>query len=373
MSGVRFVTLGLILVFSTGTARAGDRAADAEAEMARADGYMAQHDWDAAIAHYNAARLLAPDRPGPYRGLGMAYYDADRCADAIPALEQYLEIKRERPWPRAVRALAECRDRTAPAPVEPPPEPRRALPEREVTPSAPPAALDPAIAESMRAARIEYQRNKIDVCGSGGNYEFCTVQGRITENELIRRFKKMTGSHELDRFLSLRNKGAIGVWTTIGLLGVGAVAAGGALYNTPCMKYSDNQACNDGNDMLKVGASYTTDTAKYLLYIGIAAWATSSLGYFVYGGLNFDGKTTEHKISEFDARIYVERYNRALDARIRADSAAHGQPLPPAPLGDPAPASARRDVIDRPSPSIWSRVRLVPVLGPGGLGLAGQF
>src|SRR6185503_6649080 len=98
---------------------------------------------------------------------------------------------------------------------------------------------------------------------------------------------------------------------------------------------------------------------------------TSTIGYLVYGGLSYDGKVSNHLISEFDARIYVERHNRALDARLHADSAAHGRPLPPVPLGDPQPSST---IYRRVAPlSTAARLHLVPYLGAGGFGIVGRF
>src|SRR3954453_10098764 len=90
-----------------------DAEAEAAAEMKRADAYLQARNYQAAIAHYNAARLLAPERPGPYRALGMAWFASGQCAEAVPMLEEYVRKKPRDPWPEAVRVLSECKQRLA--------------------------------------------------------------------------------------------------------------------------------------------------------------------------------------------------------------------------------------------------------------------
>jgi hypothetical protein len=96
------------------TALAEDKRDDAAAEMAKADDlFFNQKDVPAAIAHYNAARLLAPDRPGPYLALGIAYAQLDDCKNATPMMQKYLQLKTSDPKPDAQRVLDACKARQA--------------------------------------------------------------------------------------------------------------------------------------------------------------------------------------------------------------------------------------------------------------------
>jgi hypothetical protein len=99
--------LGGILLLLAGVARA-DSAADAEAMMARGEEYFAKGNYEAAIGIFNAARVLAPDRPDPILWLGLAHAAAQQCKEAIPLLDQYLKLKKGEPKPEALRALAAC-------------------------------------------------------------------------------------------------------------------------------------------------------------------------------------------------------------------------------------------------------------------------
>jgi hypothetical protein len=408
---------GVALLLVASLAHAGEPGlADAEAEMAKADAYMKERNYNAAIAHYNAAKQLAPDRPGPYRGLGMAYYTAGKCADAIPVLEEYLRMKSRDPWPQAVRALSDCknhgREDKPPGSVritsDPPgaqvrlddengpvlgttPYESEGMPAgiHRVFVSAPgyrptagevrvqagvmaqlhvPLAPAPRVRERpatekqqevqqyeqssqfeqqlAEQVRMRYDGQKIEVCGSGPSYHFCTQHEQLTENEFVRRYRKLTGSHDLDWADKVRNKGAIGVWTAIGLAGVALVAYGGATFNN-C---TDMSKCTNGQN----------DTSAAVMYSGITIWGISVLGYFIYGGLKFDGTPESHYINEYDAHLYTVRFNRALETKIHNDLAA-GR------LSEWDPPHTR------PTAKNTAAVRVIPYIGPAGVGLVGRF
>jgi len=390
--------------------------ADAESEMAKADAYMQQRNYQAAIAHYNAAKLLAPERPGPYRGLGMAYYSAGKCAEAIPVLEEYLRLKSRDPWPQATRALSDCKRRGGHTDEKPPgtvritSEPPGAQvriddaesPSLGVTPwesdglpagdhrvfvSAPgyrPSVQEVRVqagvmsqlhvplqlAERVRSrvspterqaevqqyeqssqfeqqlaeqVRLRYEGQKIEVCGSGPTYHFCTQHEQLTENEFVRRYRKLTGARDLDWADRVRNKTAIGVWAAFGIVGVGLTAYGGATFHDGC----PGAKCSGD----------TNDVNSAVMYSGITIWAISALGYFVYGGLKFDGTPEMHNINEYDAHLYTARFNRALETKIHNDLAA-----------------GRLSEDFRPVPvNRRAQVRVLPYIGPAGLGMVGRF
>jgi hypothetical protein len=418
----------LVLLVSSSVSAGETGLADAESEMAKADAYVQQHNYQAAIAHYTAAKQLAPDRPGPYRGLGMAYYSAGKCAEAVPVLEEYVRLKARDPWPQAVRALADCKSRlSGGAREEKPPgtvritsDPSGAqvrlddsggpvlgttpydsegLPtgDHRVYLSAPgyrPTAGDvrvqpgvsatlhvtmqPLPRPSVSAApteaqkrelqqyeqsasfeqqlaeqvRMRYEGQKIEVCGSGPTYHFCTQHEQLTENEFVRRYRKLTGARDLDFADRVRNKAAIGVWTAFGLAGVGLLAYGAATYNCD----PTASGCDSGKN----------DTSAAILYSGITVWAISVLGYFVYGGLKFDGTPEMHDINEYDARLYTARFNRALETKIHNDLAA-GRLSDLRLIEGPTEDDPARPPRARPA------VRVIPYIGPAGVGVVARF
>ena len=373
----------------TSVARANEQAADAEAEMARADQYMADRNYQAAIAHYNAAKLLAPDRPGPYRGLGMALYAAGQCQEAVTALENYVRIKAHDPLAQAVHALADCKARLAPAQVPAPPvedpaaqqrrqrdelerrrrdeEAARAQEAREARERAERQAQlgeyeqSQAVEQSLsERVRVMYERERLNICGTGTEFKFCDVNAAITENEFIRRYHKLTSSRELDHALKMRNKAAIGVWTAFGLAGIGVMAYGLATLDHTCAVGETANGCakkdpSTGN----LPTTVRDSTSEDLAYVGGGVHILSSLIFLIYGGLKFDGLPTSHLITEYDARMYVEKYNRALQRRIRADLVA-GHP------------TSQREPPEPPEPR-RSPVRILPYIGAGGLGVLGSF
>jgi hypothetical protein len=385
-----------LLLLIASPAFAEEQAADAEAEMSRADEYMKQRNWRAAVAHYNAARLLAPERPGPYRGIGMAFYAAGQCAEAVPQLEEYLRLKGGDAWPQARRALDECRARLGGqrgGTVHVASEPSGALvriddadgPVLGVTPFdsesltpgihrvylaapnfrptvsevqiarglattvqvtlAPLPQLAPAppvsasedrerkreMQEYEQSTAVEQQvldevrrrfaREKMDVCGSGVEWKFCTVGGAITENDFIRRYEKITKAKDLHHALKLRNNLATALWASIGLAGVAVMAYGLATLSRPCdMNKGDatNTDCLNSSSNFDGTKTTTNDLSEKLAIIGGAVQVGTSLIYMIYG-MKYDGTVTSHLITEYDARNIIDRYNRALERKIRQD------------------------------------------------------
>jgi hypothetical protein len=60
-------------------------------------------NYDAAIEAFRQAITLDPKLPGPYRNLGLAYRALNRCTDALPMYEKYLELKPESRFTERVR------------------------------------------------------------------------------------------------------------------------------------------------------------------------------------------------------------------------------------------------------------------------------
>src|SRR5689334_15657886 len=81
------------------------QASNAEAKKRFIEGNerYSRGDYDAAIESFKAAIAADPKLPGPYRNLGLAYRAVNRCSDALPAYEKYLELKPESRFTERVR------------------------------------------------------------------------------------------------------------------------------------------------------------------------------------------------------------------------------------------------------------------------------
>jgi tetratricopeptide (TPR) repeat protein len=112
------VGLRIVLLTMFAGVAFGETFDDAESQMQKGDQLYDQGKYDAAALHYDAARILAPTKPGPYLWLGMAYAMAGRCSEAVPQLERYIQMRSDNPRQEAVTKLAECK-RTLLPPVQP--------------------------------------------------------------------------------------------------------------------------------------------------------------------------------------------------------------------------------------------------------------
>lgn len=82
----------------------------------------ARGDYDGAVESFKAAIAADPKLPGPYRNLGLAYRALNRCNDAIPMYEKYLELRPEsRFTDRVRREIDLCRAKLGEAPLPTPP------------------------------------------------------------------------------------------------------------------------------------------------------------------------------------------------------------------------------------------------------------
>jgi tetratricopeptide (TPR) repeat protein len=80
----------------------------------------ARGDYDGAVESFKAAIAADPKLPGPYRNLGLAYRALNRCNDAMPMYEKYLELKPESRFTERVRREIDlCRAKLGQAPLPP--------------------------------------------------------------------------------------------------------------------------------------------------------------------------------------------------------------------------------------------------------------
>jgi tetratricopeptide (TPR) repeat protein len=92
--------------------------ADAKKKFADGNERYARGDYDGAIEAFKQAIAADPKLPGPYRNLGLAYRALNRCADALPMYEKYLELKPESKFTDRVRREIDlCRAKLGQAPL----------------------------------------------------------------------------------------------------------------------------------------------------------------------------------------------------------------------------------------------------------------
>jgi hypothetical protein len=128
-------------------------------------------------------------------------------------------------------------------------------------------------------------------------YAFADGQGEITENEFIRRFEKVTGSPELDELDTRRN------WDVLATMSIAtAVIAGPTAAFCGGLKGFASEAFSDKGSTagsLACGAGVLT---SYLFVL------STPIAFFS----GPDGKTNNHRLTQYDARLLVGRYNRSL-------------------------------------------------------------
>lgn len=226
----------------------------------------------------------------------------------------------------------------------------------------PPAGPDSvrSVGSAAEGAYIRKQENAYVIVDERGK--------ELTEREFARRYASATGSHELDRVD--RPWGTEKIWILAGGLAVGAavITAGAVTTERPCTAedlsspamFDCRTTATDPKAVLVRDYGYYSldkETAygtskRTLLDVGIVfttLWS-SLFGGFVLATYDPEGRTKDHRLPEADARVAVERYNRARR---------HG----PAAVDSRPPAGVRQ----RPE----SGVRFT--LGPAGVQCTGTF
>jgi hypothetical protein len=93
---------------------------DAKKRFAEGNERYARGDYEGAVESFKAAIAADPKLPGPYRNLGLAYRALNRCNDALPMYEKYLELKPESRFTERVRREIDlCRAKLGQAPLPP--------------------------------------------------------------------------------------------------------------------------------------------------------------------------------------------------------------------------------------------------------------
>jgi len=209
-----------------------------------------------------------------------------------------------------------------------------------------------------------YEREKIDVTTEAGAFRFVSAKdGAIKENEFVRRFRKVTGSDELDDIETRRNKGSF--YTAAALT---AVSAGIGVYgflnlSRPCSKSDVSESfvsgdcikevpSSSGDGVVEISGTFdpSRDRENGMGTVLAIAGTAGTVGFGIWllaAAFAPDGAVNEHFLSEHDAVLYTSKYNRAL---------------------------LRRTITDvQKNQSAAPRLRLAPTFGLGTFGLVGRF
>jgi tetratricopeptide (TPR) repeat protein len=93
---------------------------EAKKRFAEGNDKYSKGDYEGAAEAFKAAIAADPKLPGPYRNLGLCYRALNRCADALPMYERYLELKPESRFTERVRREIDlCRAKLGQTPASP--------------------------------------------------------------------------------------------------------------------------------------------------------------------------------------------------------------------------------------------------------------
>jgi hypothetical protein len=186
-----------------------------------------------------------------------------------------------------------------------------------------------------------YDADKLTITDARAATVYTIRDGRgatVTENDFARRYAAVTGSSDLDGYVRFRHPVAAGVGGGLLAVGVGLIGLGAYLEAT--LPSCGQAACVSQTSQILGGL--------FSLAGGVGAGAA---GGVVLGRslARPDGGPTEHLLDEAGARLFIQRYNRAL-LRKRTHEA--------------------QQVIRSAS---TSPISIAPLLSVHGLGVAGQF
>jgi hypothetical protein len=176
---------------------------------------------------------------------------------------------------------------------------------------------------SATSARAEGKR--VGVCDPSsspgskekpGSFWFCDDKGAITENELIRRYERLSGSRDVHWALKMRNKVPLILSGIVGAGGIAMVVYGFVTLRRPCDANTDvgiPDCISPTTNMFDASLKVINDTSLAVGAAGIAL----TLGSVVVATVMArpDGDATDHKLSRADAEALVQRYNQILDER----------------------------------------------------------
>jgi hypothetical protein len=168
----------------------------------------------------------------------------------------------------------------------------------------------------------------------------------VKENEFVRRFHAVTASDELADVERRRNAPRLAISGLLTAASVGVIVFGIADLTRAC----------DTNDYIFhpdcASTGRTDNSANGGAIIGAGALLTAAFGTWFTVELvgRYDGSDSSHGLTDRDAHLYVERYNRSLLRKtVREVERSNAQV----------------------SSASW--LTLAPFFGPTGLGVRGRF
>lgn len=190
-----------------------------------------------------------------------------------------------------------------------------------------------------------YEQEKLEITDTRTATDYVIRDGRkaaVTENDFARRYKRVTGSPELDGYDRFRRKGSVVGGAIASAAGIGLV--GGALaLMLPCRDVPAGREPCATRDNIGIWLIVAADLA-------VVVGGT----YLILGLSEGHGDTNEHLLTEGDARLYVARYNRALLRKVVRET----QSVYREAVLEPIPVPRRRNTL-----RVWPTV----------FGLAGHF
>jgi hypothetical protein len=210
-----------------------------------------------------------------------------------------------------------------------------------------------------------YEREKVEVktpTSTTSAFTFATAKdGTLKENEFVRRFRTVTGSEELDDVEVRRNKGSFYTAGALTAVSAGIGVVGLLTLSRPCnaedvstsfvssdCQYSTTSGSSTSSVSGLFDASRTRANSSGVVMMGAGALGTVGFGiWFLVAAFKGDGSADDHYLSEHDAVLYVNRYNRALLRRTISDVQKTQSALP--------------------------KLHLEPMFGLGSVGLTGRF
>lgn len=192
-----------------------------------------------------------------------------------------------------------------------------------------------------------YESERIEVKRGAANEEYVFADGHgavLTENEFVRRYGKVTGASDLKDAETRRNKTGVLVWggiTAASLVAV-VVAASGSECKTE-QTYPERKCLEEQSG---------PGTNPALFWGGVIGTVVGG-AFLVPALFKYDGEPRDHRLSEYDAKVYASKHNRALLRRVVKDVEGVNQ--------------------DAATLELRPAVHLQPWVGAGSLGLSGRF
>jgi tetratricopeptide (TPR) repeat protein len=273
-----------------------DPAARAKAHHEQAMRLFTLGKFEKAAEEFEAAYMAKP-HPIFLFNIGQCYRNLGRWQETKRTFTNYLKERPDAPNRAEVEGYIAEADQELSRATPPPPAPL-AMPPGGMPPQAyPPGNFPPASYYNSTLAS-GWDRRKIEISNdSVSEWRFCHYpkprkKRCMGENEFIRRYHEVTGSTELDGYVTKRvnTVGVITVSTLTVIFGAMGLAGFGIL-DCPSL----DRGC--------VGATIGVGSFGMA-----AAFLTAVIGY----PLAFREPRTAHKLSETEARRYIEKYNSTV-------------------------------------------------------------